>query len=70
MHEDVNEAIGAAAGKVWKYLSENGQASPSTLSKRAGLDNNEVQRALGWLAREGKITVARKGKDELISLLF
>jgi transcription initiation factor IIE alpha subunit len=70
MHEDINEEIGAAAAKVWKYLRENGQASASTLSEGVGLDKNDVQRALGWLAREGKIAVARKGTEELICLVF
>ena len=70
MNEDVNETIGAAAGKVWNCLSEHGQASASKLSEGAKLDKNEMQRAIGWLAREGKIAVARKGKNEFFSLVF
>lgn len=70
MSEDINETIGAAAGKVWQYLSDNGQASASRLSEEVGLDKNVVQRALGWLAREGKISLERKGRNEFVSLIF
>ncbi len=68
MSLDLNEAIGAAAGKIWSFLSENGQASASKLAEGTGLDKNDVQRGLGWLAREGKIGVERKGKNEFFSL--
>lgn len=68
MSEDLNETIGAAAGKVWSYLSEYGPASASKLAEGAGLDKNEVQRAIGWLAREGKVAVERKGKNDFFSL--
>jgi hypothetical protein len=70
MNEDVNEMIGTAAGKVWSYLSVHGQASASKLCEGAKLDKNEVQRAIGWLAREGKIAVERRGKNEFFSLVF
>lgn len=70
MKEDVNETIGAAAGKVWNYLSVHGQASAAKLSEGAKLDESELQRAIGWLAREGKIAVERRGKNEFFSLVF
>lgn len=69
MSEDFNETIGDAAGKVWSYLSENGQASATKLAEGIGLDRNDVQRAIGWLAREGKVSVERKGKNEFFSLI-
>jgi DNA-binding transcriptional ArsR family regulator len=53
---------------VWKALSETGQASATKLSEATGLDRNEIQRAIGWLAREDKIRVERKGKNEFFSL--
>jgi predicted ArsR family transcriptional regulator len=68
MNEELNETIGTAAGKVWSYLSENGQASASKLAEATGLERNDVQRALGWLAREGKLSVERKGKNEFFAL--
>lgn len=68
MSLELNEAIGAAAGKVWSYLSENGPASASKLAEATELDRNDVQRAIGWLAREGKLAIERKGKNEFFSL--
>ncbi|CAL1239390.1 winged helix-turn-helix domain-containing protein [Candidatus Methylocalor cossyra] len=69
MSVDLNETVGSAAGKVWTFLSENGQASATKLAESTGLDRNDVQRAIGWLAREGKLTVELKGKNEFFSLV-
>jgi DNA-binding transcriptional ArsR family regulator len=68
MSLDLNEEIGAAAGQIWSFLSENGQASVSKIAESTGLDKNTAQRALGWLAREGKLSLERKGKNEFFSL--
>lgn len=68
METEFNEGLGVSAGKVWKALTEAGQASATKLSDTTGLDRNEIQRAIGWLAREGKIRVERKGKNEFFSL--
>jgi hypothetical protein len=68
MSAEFNEIVGSAAGKVWASLSEVGQASATKLAEATALDRNEVQRAIGWLAREGKISVERKGKNEFYSL--
>jgi DNA-binding transcriptional ArsR family regulator len=69
MSEEFHETIGAAAGKVWSFLSESGPASATKLADGIGLDRTEVQRAIGWLAREGKVSVEKKGKNEFFSLL-
>ena len=68
MSEDFHESIGIAAGKVWSFLSESGPASATKLAESIGLDRADVQRAIGWLAREGKVSVERKGKNEFFSL--
>ncbi|MCF7967536.1 MAG: winged helix-turn-helix domain-containing protein [Methylococcaceae bacterium] len=68
MGTEFNRGLGVAAGQVWKALSETGQASATKLSEATGLDRNEIQRAIGWLAREDKIRVERKGKNEFFSL--
>jgi predicted ArsR family transcriptional regulator len=65
---ELNETVGSAAGKIWAYLSENGQSSATKIAEGAELDKNDVQRGLGWLAREGKLAVERKGKNEFFSL--
>lgn len=68
MTEEYIAEVGLAAGKVWAYLNENGASSATKLGEGAGLDRNEVQRALGWLAREGKLSVERKGKNDYFSI--
>jgi len=61
-------SIGTAAGVVWKYLDENGASSVTKITKDTVLDAKSVQRAIGWLASEGKLNVEEKGRTESISL--
>jgi len=68
MSENINDSIGAAAGKVWDCLNAIGEATISKLAEETGLDKNDVQRAIGWLAREGKLTVTLKGRFEYYGL--
>ncbi len=60
--------IGTAAGKIWEYLNENGEASVSKITKETGLNRNDVQRAIGWLAKEDKLNFETQGRTELLSL--
>lgn len=62
------EEIGLAAGKVWHCLNQLGEASPSKLEAETGLNSKEVQRAIGWLAREGKLIIERDGRTEVFRL--
>ncbi len=61
-------SIGDAAGKIWKYLDKNGEASVSKITKETGLSRNEVQRAIGWLAKEDKLNFEINGRTETLSL--
>ncbi|MGH2571834.1 MAG: winged helix-turn-helix domain-containing protein [bacterium] len=61
--------IGTDAGVVWQYLSKNGAGPVTKLVEATGLDKKRVDRAVGWLAREGKAEIARSGKTEVVSLL-
>lgn len=60
--------IGFAAGHVWQYLHDNGAASATKLAEATGLGKNELQRAIGWLAREDNLTVESRGRVEYFSL--
>ena len=60
--------IGADAGKIWHYLDKNGPTSVSKVATETGLGKNEVQRAIGWLAKEDKLVVEMKGRVETLSL--
>lgn len=64
----MSDAIGPAAGKIWHYLEQHGAASASRISKDTALDSKVLQRAIGWLAKEEKLSFETKGRNELISL--
>lgn len=50
------EKIGTNAGHIWTVL-ENGEASVKAVKKATKLAEKDLNMALGWLAREGKITL-------------
>lgn len=64
----MEQIIGDAAGKIWKYLQLNGATSTTKLGAACELDSKLVQRALGWLAREDKLVSIQKGRTEFIDL--
>lgn len=64
----MNDVIGEAAGKVWHYLNENGEASVTKVTNETGLAKNEVQRAIGWLLKEDKLNIEVVGRTETLSL--
>lgn len=64
----MNDVIGQSAGLVWSFLAENGESSLSKVAAGTGLGKNELQRAIGWLAREDKLVITLKGRTETLSL--
>ncbi len=47
--------IGKNAGIVWRTLSDGQRRSYSELLQASGLNAHDLDAAIGWLAREGKI---------------
>ena len=62
------ELIGDAAGKILHFLDQNGEASVNKITTETGLSKNDIQRAIGWLAKEDKINIELKGRVETLSL--
>ena len=63
MKEPTVEAVfGVDAGIVWEALNENGPSIIGDIVKATGLRRELVYGALGWLARENKISVERRGR--------
>ena len=60
--------IGEAAGKIWHQLEKNGPSSVAKVTAETGLGKNDVQRGIGWLAKEGKLAIELKGRIETLSL--
>lgn len=54
------ETIGTNAGIVWRVLHDN-KCSWEELVKATGLNPLELACAIGWLAREDKITITPQG---------
>lgn len=59
--------IGENAGAVWAAL-QNGAQGLKALKKATKLKNEELYLALGWLAREGKLTFTEAEADTIIAL--
>ena len=55
------ETIGLTAGQIWNYLNENGETTVAKMKKELDLKGNFAELGLGWLAREGKVEMSKKG---------
>ncbi len=64
----VESIFGTKAGIVWKALNQNGSSKIRDLVKSTSLSREEINGALGWLGREGKIKVEKKGRATVFSL--
>ncbi len=59
--------IGENAGLIWGAL-QNGAQGLKALKKVTKLKNEELYLALGWLARESKITFTETEAEPVIAL--
>jgi hypothetical protein len=64
----IPEQVGLAAGSIWHYLAKNGATSVSKLVKELSEEEKIIQRSIGWLAQEGKITLDVVNRVETIAL--
>ena len=63
----ITTKIGENAGLIWNAL-QGGALTAKALKKATKLKNDELNLALGWLAREGKIAF-EEAEELTISLL-
>ena len=69
MAEPTVEAVfGVDAGIVWEFLNSNGPSNIGDIAKATGLRRELVYAALGWLGRENKIAIERRGRAMVFSL--
>lgn len=61
--------FGKNAGIVWEALNQNGPSAIDSLVKLTGLSRELVYGALGWLGRENKIVLEKRGRAFIISLV-
>jgi len=64
------ENFGQWAGAVWNALNEaNGTLAAKAIKKATKLKDKELYAALGWLAREGKVSLEETEADVVVTLL-
>lgn len=63
------ETIGTNAGLIWNALNESKSMNLKDLKKATKLKEKEAFLALGWLAREGKVSLEEAEKEVIITLL-
>ncbi|MBQ8887478.1 MAG: winged helix-turn-helix domain-containing protein [Candidatus Gastranaerophilales bacterium] len=63
------ETIGLTAGQIWNYLNENGETTVAKMKKELDLKGNFAELGLGWLAREGKVEMSKKGTSTNVRLV-
>lgn len=65
------ESIGTWAGEVYKALElqETRMLGLKGLKKATKLKKDELMAALGWLGREGKISLTTDDEDVVVTLI-
>ena len=53
---NLTDSIGLKAGKVWEVLGKRNDIDVNAISRMCKLPKSDCYSALGWLAREGKIS--------------
>jgi len=60
--------IGETAGTIWQYLGVSGPVSVNALGRELRLSRDLLMQAIGWLAREDKITITVERRQRTITL--
>ena len=65
------ESIGTWAGEVYKALegTDTRMLGLKGLKKATKLKKDEIMAALGWLGREGKITIGEDDQEIVVTLV-
>ena len=64
----MSERVGLTAGSIWHYLAENGATSVAKLVRELTEEEKIIQRIIGWLAQEGKVTLDTVDRVETLAL--
>jgi hypothetical protein len=63
----MTEKIGANAGLIWAAL-QNGELNVKAVKKATKLAEKDLNLALGWLAREGKLSFTEVEGELIVGL--
>lgn len=61
--------LGIIAGDIWHYLDQHGESTLSGLVEHCDKPRDAILMSLGWLAREGHVTLRAEGQDYHVSFL-
>lgn len=64
----MTNSIGEMSGQVWQTLNDKGAMSVAKLKTALKADTFMLNAAIGWLAREEKIDLTKKGNTITVSL--
>jgi predicted DNA-binding transcriptional regulator AlpA len=64
----MTERVGLTAGNIWHYLAENDVTPVAKLLRELPEEEKIIQRSIGWLVQEGKITLDTVDRVETIAL--
>ena len=66
---NLTSKIGTDAGKVWSTLTKQGDVDVTTITQETQISEIDAYCALGWLARENKITAKKiRSKQNQLSV--
>jgi len=63
----MTNVIGETAGRIWNQLNGNDALTVAKLKAATKTDAFTLNVAIGWLAREDKINITKKGNSIKIS---
>lgn len=66
--QELQDQIGQSAGQIYNYLNSNGESTFSKMKKELDLKGNFADLGLGWLAREDKVEISKKGASVSVRL--
>lgn len=62
---NLESEIGSKAGRLWRIMDIWGEVDFDTIKRLSDLDEDQIHLALGWLAREDKISTDEKQRYSL-----
>ena len=60
--------IGHTAGEIWTFLDGKGETSWRQIEKQVSRPSRLVSMGIGWLAREGKVSIREEAGVFYVSL--
>lgn len=60
------DQIGDTAGLIWHHLNESGPRTLTQLAKDIDAPRDVIMQAVGWLAREDKLSIDEEARNKKV----